>query len=410
MVTTPRQPQLPTSRVLNYTKRLGPTLIAVGLSIGPGAVITASSTGSALGFNVLWLILLSSIYGYVYFDMAIRVGLFSPDTAMQALARKFGRPTAAAVGILYYIMTILVMSGSILGCGIGLHILLGGPLRLWFTLTAAIAFVAVGTTRGYKIIERVIMVLVGLLLITFGITALVVGPPWTSVASGLAPSWISTDHVLPLISLLATALTPYAAIYMTYSIREKRTPQSKYRETTLGDTLPSVIAFTIVLVAIFLLGAMLGQGHAISDGPDLVRFLRPSVGGLAVVIIGVGMFAAGFSSVLGDFAAVGAVTTDSLGQGKYLGNRFVRVIGGSNVLVSLIILLLVNGQPELLVIIANAANIFLIPILSVAILILAHDKSRLGHHTNNIVHDVIAAVGLVVYILSAIKLAVSTFS
>lgn len=167
-------------KILLRLKNVGPGAIVAAAIIGPGTITTASRVGAQFGFILIWSLLFSVIATMVLQEMATRLGIVTRKDLGTAFREQFENPLLRMLTIILVVAAIGVgnaayETGNIVGGAIGLTTLTGFPIQTWGVIIGISAGVLLwfGT---YKILEKVFVVLIGLMVLSFLITAIVVKP------------------------------------------------------------------------------------------------------------------------------------------------------------------------------------------------------------------------------------------
>lgn len=387
---------------------LGPAIIVGGLQFGPGNTVSAATAGAEQGVGIIWLIVVSSLLMLAYTDMAVRIGMASPNTSIASIKEVFGRPVGIILGVAAFIIACLFMTGSLVGASLGLTSLFGFDVKTWTVGCAVLLIVLMAAKNAYMAMEKVMIGAVALMVAVFGVTAIIVEPDWVDVAQGLVPGPVPGDN-LAVFALLGTNLSIAAAFYATYTIREKGTKVQDYRSSTLIDTLPGVLLPGLMTILIIVVGATVLQGRTLESADDIADGLVPTVGGAAPYIFAIGIFAAGFSSVAGNAAAGGTEFADAIGQGKSLNAKTVRFFSLAVLAIGVLAILIFGGAPVQLILVANALTLFAFPFLGIALLYLANNKERMGTLRNRWWQNIAAVLALAFIVVSAVILARDMF-
>lgn len=393
-------------------KLLGPVVITAALALGPGSVLSAAAVGGSYGYDVLWLLAASAVFSFAFVDMGVRLGLVLQESPVQAIKKEIAGPVGVIVGAGYFIMAVLFLVGSALGAIIGLHLIFGGATQVWVVVVAAASLAIVWSRSGaYRRLEVVMIALIGVMLVAFVVTAFLTSPDWVTVGNGFIPSSLPTGvNILVVLALLATNVEIYTAFYAAYTVREKGTTRAQYRDTTLSDTLIGVLSPVLVVCLVIIAAATVLQGRSVESATDVADVLGAVVGPAGPYIFAVGIFAAGFSSVIGNMTAGGTIFADGMNLGSTLTARAVRVVGSVILLIGLVIILVAGQAPVELVIVVNALSLLILPFLAVIMLWMCNRRSLMGELKNRLGHNVLAVGGLVLVGWSAVQLIEGLFA
>nr|WP_202946966.1 divalent metal cation transporter [Sinorhizobium meliloti] len=96
------------SSALNWRKRLaliGPAFVAGAWQFGPGNLTSAVEAGSAYGYSLIWVIVLSTILMIAFTDMSVRIGIIARGSMIQTIRDTLGKPVGVLAGISVFFIT-----------------------------------------------------------------------------------------------------------------------------------------------------------------------------------------------------------------------------------------------------------------------------------------------------------------
>ncbi len=384
-------------------RSLGPGLLVAAAFIGPGTIVTASRAGARYGFTLLWAVVFSTIATAVLQEMAARLGLVSRSGLSEAIRESFRRPALryAALGLVALAITVgnaAYEAGNLLGASLGLELTVGWSPKAWAVVIAGVAF-ALLATGTYRVIQSVLVALVVLMSSLFLFTAVMVGPPLTELAKGMAVPQIPTGSLLTIIALIGTTVVPYNLFLHASAVQEKWPSEIPTDEalpaarldTFLSVTLGGAVTLAIVVTATPLLGRGIQQADALMVAGEL----EPILGSAAKVFFGLGLFAAGLTSAITAPLAAAYATTGALGM-----DRDMRSTGFRSVWIIVIglALSLSGGSPTEAILLAQAANGLLLPLIAIFLLVVVNDRTILGNYRNGWFANLLAALVVLVVI------------
>lgn len=383
---------------------VGPAFIVGALTFGPGNAVASATLGAESGYDVLWLLVVSSVLMLVFTDMAARVAMCYPTSIIQAIKDHIAVPAGVVAGICFFLLAVTFGTGSIIGASLGLQVITGLGIKPLAAICAAAAVVLLWSGGAYKRLELVMIAAMAIMAVAFIATAVISRPDLGDMAAGLVPSEVP-GGLIAAFALLGTNLSLYAAFYMAYTLRDKGTSRADYRQTTRYDTIPGALLPGILTIAIIASAATVIPGATIESGNDMVDILRPALGSAAVVVFALGLFSAGFSSVMTGVPG-GHVLSDALGYGDSLNHRRVRIMATVAIAGSLLLVLLFGSAPVKLILAANASTLILFPLLAVSLVYLSSRKSSMGDLVNRWWQTAAALVGVGVVFWGAYRVAV----
>ncbi|MBN1291752.1 MAG: Nramp family divalent metal transporter, partial [Candidatus Latescibacteria bacterium] len=167
---------------------IGPGFITASVVIGPGSISTNSRIGAYFGYRLEWILLIAVISMAVFTVMASRFGIVSKQSLLTVVTERYGRWLALVVGISSYLMTICFEFGNNLGAATAAQSLSGISAVVWPFVFSGTAIVIIFTSPDlYKVLERVMMVLVAVMITAFAVNLFFTKPSFTGIVSGLVP-------------------------------------------------------------------------------------------------------------------------------------------------------------------------------------------------------------------------------
>jgi manganese transport protein len=370
---------------------MGPAFIVGAWQFGPGNLVSAVQAGSLYSYTLIWVIALSTILMLAFADMSIRVGIMSDGSLVETIKKTLGKPTGVAAGLGVFAITLCFSVGNAVGAGLGLSLVLGGSPVRW-TLACSVLVAAIMFARqAYRVIEKVVLGIVALMATSFIATAIITQPDWLAAGKGAVVPEIPGGVGLLLVALVGTNFSLNAAFYAGYASRERGLRRDQYRETTIADTIPGIVAPGVMTALVIAAAAAVLGGKGGPEGATLQQFsavLEPLAGEAGRTI-----FALGF-----------------LGWGNRLSSWRVR-LGVLGVLtVGATVTVLAEGtSPVKLIIAAQALTVVVAPFIGILLVILSNNRRLMGDLRNKWWQNVAAAVGIVAIFATCYQLIVTTF-
>jgi manganese transport protein len=375
------------SMMLHSIRRLGPGLLVAAAFIGPGTIVTASRAGASYGMALVWAVVFSAFATTILQEMAARVGLVTRNGLSESIRKSLSNPVVRflSLGLVTVAITLgnaAYQTGNLLGASLGLEILTGIAPKVWAVVIAAIAF-ALLASGTYRVIQRVLVALVVLMSCVFLLTAILVKPSLAELAVGLLPT-IPEGSLLTVIALIGTTVVPYN-LFLHASTVQQKWPETLRTEQALADSRLD----TSLSVA---LGGLVTIAVVINATPldDVVR-LDP----WARSLYGLGLCAAGLTSAITAPLAAAYATSGALGWEHDLRGRRFRTVWGFVVITGLV-LALAGGSPTEAIVLAQAANGLLLPLIAVFLLFVVNDPKLMGAFRNRAATNVLGALVVLV--------------
>ena len=401
------------NKIMRYLAMMGPAFIVGAWQFGPGNLVSAVQAGSLYSYTLIWVIALSTLLMLAFADMSIRVGIMSDGSLVETIKKTLGRPTGVAAGLGVFAITLCFSVGNAVGAGLGLSLVLGGSPVRW-TLACSVLVAAIMFARhAYRVIEKVILGIVALMATSFIATAIITQPDWVAAGKGAVIPEIPGGVGLLLVALVGTNFSLNAAFYAGYASRERGLRRDQYRETTIADTIPGIVAPGIMTALVIAAAAAVLGGQGGREGATLQQFsaiLEPLAGEAGRTIFALGFFGAALSAMIANATAGGTLLSDGLGWGNRLSSWHVR-LGVLGVLsVGATITVLAEGtSPVKLIIAAQALTVIVAPFIGILLVILSNNRRLMGDLRNKWWQNAAAAVGIVAIFATCYQLTVTTF-
>ncbi len=382
-----RRTRVRRASILAFLAVMGPGIITGFAGNDAGGVTTYTAVGARYGFEMMWLLLLSTAGLLVIQEMCARMGAVTGKGLSDLIRERFGvRWTIVAM------LALLIANGSNIVAeyaGIAASLELFHVQRIVSVPITAVLIWVLVVFFSYRIVERALFVLV-LAYIAYPISALIVGPPWGEVVrDSVIPSLpIGQAALIAALALVGTTITPYMQFYIQASVVDKGIDRDQYRfervDVLLGAILTGLNGFFIVVVA----GAVLHPaGIHVDSAADAAQALGPLAGQQAQLLFGVGLFGASLLAATIMPLSTSYAICEAFGWESGISKNFRE----APVFMGLFTLLVVAGALIVLspsvplipvILVSQNVNGLLLPIVLVFILKLAGDRRIMGDHAN----------------------------
>ena len=383
-------------------KKLGPGLITAALVFGPGSLTIASKLGAAFQYKLLWVVVISVLFMMVYTTMAARIGLASDKSLLQYIRSKYGKGTSWLLGIGIFLVTASFQAGISIGAGIAFAELFDTSPIPWIIFFSVCAIFMLFFSSFYKLFEKVMIGLVGFMLLSFIITMIITKPSLSTVFAGFIPS-VPTGSEMLIIALTASTFSVIGAFFQAYLVREKGWKREDRRECINETVIGAGILGTITLTVLVCAGNVLyTQGIEVKSASDMGRTLEPLFGSFTSYMFTFGLFAASFTSLLGNSTLGGTMIADAFLIGEGLKDKKVRLLIMIIILIGSSIAIVFGTLPLQLIVFASSITILVVPAVALMLLLIANQK-MMGTLSNKPIINIIAGIGLLVLVVLAIS-------
>jgi len=285
-------------------------LVAVGY-MDPGNWATAIAGGSAFGYTLLSVVLLSNIMAVLLQALAVRMGIAGGRDLAQFCYEQFGKPARRFLWLMAETAIIATDLAEVIGTAIALNLLFNMPLPLGVVLTALDVFLILWLQgKGFRRLEAVVITLTLVITACFIVEIAYSDPVWGDVMRGFIPqkSVLGDPTMLYLaLGIIGATVMPHN-LYLHSSIVQTRAigpsiPEK--RQAIRYATLDSTFALTFALfinAAILILAAAAfyttGQTN-VAEIQEAFHLLDPTLGTtLAATLFAVALLASGLNSTV----------------------------------------------------------------------------------------------------------------
>ncbi|WP_227869893.1 Nramp family divalent metal transporter [Streptomyces otsuchiensis] len=408
----PDAPAPPSGRLARGVRLLamiGPAFVVGSWQFGPGALTAAVQAGSGYGYALIWVVVLCNLLMLAFADMSIRVGIMSGTSLIATIKQYCGALVAKLSGVGLFVITLMFSVGNAVGSGLGLSLLFGGSVIWWSLACTALVACVLLARRLYRAIEKALLAVVATMALSFVVTAFLSGPEWSAAGEGFIPS-LPAGAGLLIVAMVGTNFSMNAAFFASYASRERGLKREQYRQTTIVDTIPGIVAPGIMTVLVLITAATVlgGNGEEASFG-DLAGVLEPVAGEAGRIIFALGFFGAAFSSMLANATAGSTVLADAFGWAREVSALPVR-LGILGILAfGAAVTVIAGSSPVQLIIIAQALTVLVKPLLGVVLLVLANNRTLMGPLGNAWWQNVCGAAGVLLVVGTSIHLALNLY-
>jgi len=385
---------------------LGPATLVTAAFIGPGTVTACTLAGVQFGQALLWAMLFSVLATMVLQEMSARLGIVGRTGLGEAL-RASTDSRIGQIGVVTLVLSAILVGngayegGNISGAVLGLNTMYTFPSELalfWPILISASAFGLLFFAR-YKMLERVLIILVLTMSITFVITFILVKPSIGEFARGLFIPVVPDGSLLTVIALIGTTVVPYN-LFLHASVSKERFSGPDELGASRKDVAVSISLGGLISIAIMstAAAAFFGSGIELNGAADMAIQLEPLLGSWSTSFMALGLFAAGVSSAITAPLAAAYAATGVLGWETDLNSRRFKAIWGI-VLLAGSVVAMSGARPIQIIWFAQVANGFLLPVMAIFLLKVMNDRKLLGEHVNTRVQN---GLGIIVVMVTLV--------
>ncbi len=380
-----------------FFKRMGPAWIISAVACGPATLASVSVAGAAFGYKLLWVIVLSALFAFVAQYLAAKLGIVVGKGVVSVVDDKLGKVWGWILMIDALAATWLASTVLMKALTDTTGLITGIKTPWWSVAWAAALFVLVGL-GGYRTLERVCKVLVGLVVLSFVITVAIVPPQIGPMLKGLIPTIPGgVSSALMMAGIMGGAVHITIIAMHTYNVNSRGWGRSELGLARADTFYSMFVAFGVYSVAIFLAAAAVLNPHGIKvkHALDVAQALTPFLGPYAGAVLLAGIWGAVISTISPTFLAAGYFLADKMGWGLTVKDNRFRLAVLAGCLLSLLAPLL-KGSFMIALVTMLALGLCGTPLILVILLILLNRKDVAGADTNSVLLNIMGGLATLV--------------
>ncbi len=394
------------TRIAGYFRLSGPGYMQSAMTLGAGSMASCVVLGSLLGYKLLWVQPLAIILGVFLLGAVAKQTCQTGERTYKvfwerlhpALALLWAGCAMVATIIWHFPQYSLTADGVVtLADGVGVSLgstgaraAVGGLIVIGACFVVRMYFAG---ARGLKAYEVAIKILVWSIVIAFTIAAFATGFQFKQFLSGISGYAFMKDVLAgdydpratkPIVGAIAAAVGINMLFLYPYSLLNKNWGKNHkelaYYDLITGMLIPFLITTTFVTAAVAnTIGPAPGEvaGEPVRNILDIIPALSQTFGeNLSLFLVGFGMLAIGFSTIITHMLACGFIGCEMFGYDHRGGARFwfslVPAIG---------VLGVVMSSPWQVAITASSLAASLMPVSVLCFLLLLNNRDYMGDET-----------------------------
>src|SRR4051794_36852933 len=306
---------VPVPKTFSFWRKLlafsGPGyLVAVGY-MDPGNWATDLAGGSAFGYTLLSVILISNLMAILLQSLCAKLGIVTGRDLAQACRDHYSKPTTVVLWALCEVAICACDLAEVIGSAIALNLLFKIPLMWGVCLTALdVLAVLYLQNKGFRYLEALVLVLIITIAACFGLEMLFSKPSIAAILNGFVPraEILQNKEMLYIaIGILGATVMPHN-LYLHSSIVQTR----KYEQTSEGkreavrfatwDSTIALMGSLFINASILIVAAATfhKQGRTdVGEIQDAYKLLAPMLGvPIAGIVFALALLASGQNSTL----------------------------------------------------------------------------------------------------------------
>ncbi len=174
------------TRWVFYLRQMGPAWIISAVACGPATLASVSIAGASYGFDLLWVVILSAVFGATAQYLAARIGILEGKGIIASTEERLGKVWAWALAI-DAILATYVAALVLMNALVGITSLITRVETPWWGVPYAVAIALALIRGGYRWFETLCKVIVGFVVLCFVITAIQADIVFVDLVQGIIP-------------------------------------------------------------------------------------------------------------------------------------------------------------------------------------------------------------------------------
>lgn len=290
-----------------FCRDLGPGVITGAADDDPSGIATYSIAGAQFGTSLLWMAVISWPLMAAVQSMCARVGMVTGKGLMSALRQRFPRPVLIVMSFALAIANVINIGADLSGMADAAELLTGLNSHL-YVIVFGVAIAAATVWLRYITLANTLKWL-ALVLISYVITAFMVGPHWPTVARDVfIPRLPDVGAWGMIVAILGTTISPYLFFWqasqeveeekaqgrVAVSARRGATPEEmslRRWDIGIGTLVSNAAMFFIILTTALTLHA--NGITTITSSREVAQALEPLAGRWATLLYAIGLIGTG---------------------------------------------------------------------------------------------------------------------
>ena len=291
---------------------VGPAVVASIAYVDPGNFATNIQAGAAYGYQLLWVVVAANLIAMLFQALSAKLGIVTGRNLAEMCRDQFPPAVVWAMWVVSEIAAMATDLAEFLGGAIGLALLFHMPLLAGMAVTAAITYgILMFERTGFRPIELVVGVLVGVIALCYLIEMFIAPIDWRAAAfHAVTPQIADSGALLLAVGIIGATVMPHA-VYLHSALTQTRTPvrsADETRQVLKFSNQEVVVALAVAglvnMAMVMMASAAFHAGHSdVAEIETAYHTLTPLLGGAAAGIFLLSLIASGISSsVVGTMA------------------------------------------------------------------------------------------------------------
>jgi len=305
---------LPHMEAFKFLRYIGPGLLVTIGFIDPGNWASNVAAGSGYGYNLLWLITLSTIMLIFLQHNVAHLGIATGLCLSEAATQYTNKYVSKSILISAMLASVSTSLAEILGGAIALNMLFNIPIKIAAVIIMIFVFVML-LTNSYRRIEKWIIGFVSVIGFSFIYELTLVDGNWVETSKFLVTPNFPDGSMLIIMSVLGAVVMPHNLFLHSEIIQSRQwnLTDEKIKRKQLNyeflDTIFSMLVGWAINCAIIILATatFYKAGIEVTEISQAKALLVPLLGGNAGQIFAIALLFSGLASAITSGMAAGSI-------------------------------------------------------------------------------------------------------
>jgi manganese transport protein len=295
-----------------FTPFVGPAVVVSVAYIDPGNIATGIEAGVRYGYQLLWVVLASSLVAMLFQMLSARVGIVTGRNLAQLCRTHLPAPAGLGMWFISELAAMATDLAEFVGAAVGIALLTGIPLLYAMVLAGVLTYLLLMLqVRGFRSVELMIGALVAVIGISYIIQVWILPVSWAAaLRQTFVPTALPPDAFMLAAGIVGATVMPHALFLHSGLVNTRVRPRSasetsqllRYSNREVVAALAAAGCINLAMVVVSA-GAFHGAHAEVAGIEDAYITLAPLFGASAGLLFLVGLIASGLSSsVVGTMA------------------------------------------------------------------------------------------------------------
>lgn len=371
-------------------KDFGPAFFIIGYVVGTGSVTSMVVSGANYGLSLSWALLLSCFFTYFLLIAISKLTIVSGNTLMQNFKLAFGKP------ITIFIMAALLV--SIVSSIIGVMGVVAEVAIEWINVKTSISFlnapiiaifftallISLFWTGKHENFIKAMSIMVAFMACAFVFTSIMVVKETGASIMDFFPELPKGDTTgIVIAGVVGTTMAGVCLASRSILVQEQNWELDDLK-TENKDAMSSMVMTFFISLAIMIsaTGTLYFQGTKVDNATDMMHALGPWAGDFALTLFTLGIIGAGLSSIFPNLLLFPWLLSDYTNTERNMKKPLYKFLVVIVALCGLIVPF-IGGKPVWVLIASQALSPFIMPLITLFLVILLNRTSIMKEHKIN---------------------------